>query len=174
MKIIIGNLISLGAACFLAASCISQDNRRVFWYQCLESLLIAAASVFFGSYAAVITMSLSALRNYLVSRGKYTRNVMLTFVIVSTTLGLLFNTRGWLGLMPVAATTEYAVCCYCIRGVLATKWSILINILLWVVYSFLILDFSTAISNSVMFFLDAAVIFRMYAARLHTKKSPQS
>lgn len=173
MRLVTGNVISMIAACFLAASCVSRDNRRVFLYQCMESLLIAVASIFFASYAAVITMSLSALRNYLVSCGKYSRGVMIAFVTVSTTLGIVFNMRGWLGLMPVLATTEYAVCCYCIRGVLATKWSILINILLWVIYSFLILDFSTAISNAVLFLLDAAVLVRMYHERHQARKPLQ-
>ena len=170
--LLIGNLISLVAAGFMAASCISQDNRRVFLYQSLECALIAVASVFFQSYAAVTTMILSALRNWFVAKNRYTRSVMIVFVIVTTVLGIAVNTRGLLGLMPVIATAEYAICCHYIRGVLATKYSILINVLLWVIYSFLVMDFSTAISDSVMLVLDTIVIIQMHRQRRKHSAQP--
>ena len=165
MNILIGNLISLVAACFLAASCISRNNRRVFAFQCMESLTVAVSSLFFASYAASVSMLLSALRNWLVSREKYTRPVMLFFLIVGVILGIAINVRGWLGLVPVIATAQYTLCCFYVKGVLTTKYSIAVNLLMWVVYSFLILDFSTAISNAVVLILDIGVIVKMHNER---------
>ena len=165
MNILIGNLISLVAACFLAASCISRNNRRVFAFQCMESLTVAVSSLFFASYAASVSMLLSALRNWLVSREKYTRPVMLFFLIVGVILGVAINVRGWLGLVPVIATAQYTLCCFYVKGVLTTKYSIAVNLLMWVVYSFLILDFSTAISNAIVLILDIGVIVKMHKER---------
>jgi len=165
MNILIGNLISLVAACFLAASCISRNNRRVFAYQCMESLTVAVSSLFFASYAASVSMLLSALRNWLVSREKYTRPVMLFFLIIGVILGIAINVRGWLGLVPVIATAQYTLCCFYVKGVLTTKYSIAVNLLMWVVYSFLILDFSTAISNAIVLVLDIGVIVKMHKER---------
>lgn len=167
MNILIGNLVALAAACFLAASCISRNNRRVFAYQCMESLTVAVSSLFFMAYAASVSMLLSALRNWLVSRGRYPKPVMLAFLAVGLVLGCAINVRGWLGLVPVIATAQYTLCCYYVKGVLATKYSIAANLLMWVVYSFMILDFSTAISNAVVLVLDIGVIIRM-----HREKSP--
>lgn len=165
MNILIGNLISLVAACFLAASCISRNNRRVFAYQCMESLTVAVSSLFFASYAASVSMLLSALRNWLVSREKYTKPVMLFFLIVGVILGIAINVRGWLGLVPVIATAQYTLCCFYVKGVLTTKYSIAVNLLMWVVYSFLILDFSTVISNAIVLILDIGVIVKMHKER---------
>ena len=165
MQILIGNLVSLVGACFLAASCISRNNRRVFGYQCMESVTIAISSLFFSAYAASVSMLLSALRNLLVSRGKYTRPVMFFFLIAGLIMGVAINVRGWLGLVPVIATAQYTLCCYYVKGVLTTKYSIAVNLLMWVVYSFLILDFSTAISNAIVLILDIGVIIKMHQER---------
>ena len=170
MNILVGNLVSLVAACFLAASCISRNNRRVFTYQCLESLTVAVSSIFFAAYAASASMLLSALRNWLVSREKYAKPVMFFFLIAGVIIGTAINVRGVLGLVPVIATAQYTLCCFYIKGVLATKYSIAVNLLMWVVYSFLILDFSTAISNAVVLILDIGVIIRMHKE----KKTPQT
>lgn len=170
MNILIGNLVSLVAACFLAASCISRNNRRVFTYQCMESLTVAVSSLFFTAYAASASMLLSALRNWLVSRGKYTKPVMLFFLIAGVVIGVAINVRGWLGLVPVIATAQYTLCCFYVKGVLTTKYSIAVNLLMWVIYSFLILDFSTAISNAIVLVLDIGVIIKMH----REKRTPQN
>ena len=131
---------------------------------------MAVSSIFFAAYAASASMLLSALRNWLVSREKYAKPVMFFFLIAGVIIGTAINVRGVLGLVPVIATAQYTLCCFYIKGVLATKYSIAVNLLMWVVYSFLILDFSTAISNAVVLILDIGVIIRMHKE----KKTPQT
>ena len=173
-NILLGNLISLAAACFMAASCISGDNRRVFFYQFMECAILAVSSVVFGSLSGALTMALSAARNLITSLGKLTRSLTLFFFLASTVGGLLINTRGIVGLLPVIATAEYTICSYCIRSVRGTKYSIFVNVLFWVVYSFLILDFSTAISDSVILCIDGAAIFRMHRAERRTRNTSET
>lgn len=168
-NIILGNLISLVAACFMAASCLARDNRRVFFCQFMECTILAASSVVFGSLSGAFTLTLSALRNLIVSRGKLTRPLMILFLLAAVVGGLLVNTRGAVGLLPVIATAQYTVCSYCIRSVKGTKYSIFVNVLFWVVYSFLILDFSTGISDSVILCIDGAAILRMHREEQQAK-----
>lgn len=52
MSIITGNIISLAAAAFLAASCVMKSRNGIFAMQFMNCALLAAASYFFGSYAA--------------------------------------------------------------------------------------------------------------------------
>lgn len=159
--IIIGNIISLCAAGFMVASCLVSDKRRVFLFQFLECSILAVASVFFGSLAGATTLILGALRNLVVARDKFTKPVMWFFLILVTVAGLWTNTKGLVGLLPVIATVEYTFCCYYVTGDRETKYSIFVNVLLWVIYSFLILDFSTAISDSIVLLVDTAAIFRL-------------
>ena len=82
-NVILGNLISLVAAGFMAASCLAKDNRRVFFFQFMECAILAVSSVVFGSLSAALTMALSAARNLIVSQGKLTRPLTLFFLLHS-------------------------------------------------------------------------------------------
>ncbi len=163
-NLIIGNIISLVAALFMAASCCVNDHRKVFTYQAVECALICVASVFFGSWAGVTTMALSATRNYLVSRDKFSHNLMLLFLVLVVALGLLANNRGLMGLIPIVATVEYTICCHYVKGIKAVKCSIFVNTLMWVVYSFMIMDFSTGLTDLTVLVIDVVSILRLHVA----------
>ena len=107
---IIGNILSFFAALFMVASCVVKRKQAVFFCQFLECALLAVASVFFGSLAGMTTLVLSAVRNLVVAKGRYTKPVMVAFVILTIVAGLLANTRGLVGLLPVLATVEYTIC----------------------------------------------------------------
>ncbi len=126
---IIGNILSFFAALFMVASCVVKRKQAVFFCQFLECALLAVASVFFGSLAGMTTLVLSAVRNLVVAKGRYTKPVMVAFVILTIVAGLLANTRGLVGLLPVLATVEYTICCHYIEGEMATKCSIFVNVL---------------------------------------------
>ncbi len=79
--------------------------------------------------------------------------MMTVFLILTIVAGVLANTRGLVGLLPVFATVEYTICCHYIVGEKATKCSIFVNVLLWVIYSFLICDLSTAVSDTIVLLL---------------------
>lgn len=151
--LIIGNGISFVAAIFMVASCVVKRKRTIFLCQFLECALLAVASVFFGSLAGMATLVLSAIRNLLVANDRYTKPMMTVFLILTIVAGVLANTRGLVGLLPVFATVEYTICCHYIVGEKATKCSIFVNVLLWVIYSFLICDLSTAVSDTIVLLL---------------------
>ena len=159
---IIGNILSFFAALFMVASCVVKRKQAVFFCQFLECALLAVASVFFGSLAGMTTLVLSAVRNLVVAKDRYTKPMMVAFVILTIVAGLLANTRGLVGLLPVLATVEYTICCHYIEGEMATKCRIFVNVLLWIVYSFLICDFSTAISDSIVLVVDTVAIVRLW------------
>ena len=53
-QILIGNIISFVSAMFMAASCLADTKYKIFFYQVLECLVLAVASVFFGSLAGAV------------------------------------------------------------------------------------------------------------------------
>ena len=161
MNIVIGNIISFFSALCMILSCCSKDMKKVFAYQFGECFLLAIASCFFGTFSAVITLLLCAIRNIIVAYNKFTKPLMIIFVILVSLFGILVNNRGIIGLLPVIATIEYTICCYFITDLKGTKISILVNLLIWVVYSFIILDFSTAILDSVIAIIDIIAIVKL-------------
>ena len=73
------------------------------------------------------TLVFSAIRDLLVANDRYTKPMMTVFLILTIVAGVLANTRGLVGLLPVFATVEYTICCHYIVGEKATKCSIFVN-----------------------------------------------
>ena len=81
----------------------------------------------FGALAGMTTLVFSAIRDLLVANDRYTKPMMTVFLILTIVAGVLANTRGLVGLLPVFATVEYTICCHYIVGEKATKCSIFVN-----------------------------------------------
>jgi hypothetical protein len=147
MFLIIGNILSFIAALFTLASCLTKKRDNVFYFQFMECSVLAVASYFFGAYAGITTLVISAVRNLTVAREKYNFAGMVIFTILVIISGAAANNRGFVGLLPVIATVQYTVCSYLIEGIKGTKYSIAVNVFMWIVYSFAILDISTGVSG---------------------------
>ena len=161
MFIIIGNCISFGAALFMVASCIVKQRHRVFQLQFIQCMLLTVASYFFQSYSGLIANFISGIRNILVAKGWFTKRIMILFLLISIVLGFVFNNRGWIGLLPIIANIQFAICCYTFTSLLGTKYSIWVNVVLWIIYSFLIFDFATGISDSVVLIVNSISIWKI-------------
>ncbi len=148
-NIIIGNIISFIAAIFMAISCAVKKRKTIFYLQALNCFVLAVASVFFGAYAGITTLIISTLRNLIVAHDKYTKPVMYVFLVLTVILGVIANNRGFIGLLPVIATVQYTLCLNLSKGLLFTRISIFVNTAIWVTYSFIIRDFSTACMDSI-------------------------
>lgn len=160
--ILIGNIISFIAALFMAASCMATTKYKIFFYQLMECLILAIASIILGSYAGALTLILCAIRNLIIAKDHFSKTIMWFFVILTIITGLWVNNLGFIGLIPIFATVEYTICCHYITSIKGTKYSIFVNILLWIIYSFMIYDFSTAISDCILLIVDTIAIVRIY------------
>lgn len=154
--ILIGNALSFLAAMFLFLSSILKRKDKIFIFQFFECVTLAVASFFFGAYAGISTLLLSAVRNVLIAKNKFGKTLMYVFLLLTLTLGIITNNRGAVGLMPVIATIQITVCGCVFEGIIETKISIAINTVIWVVYSFIIKDYSTGIIDSIV--LAAAIV----------------
>lgn len=157
-NLIIGNIISFISAIFLGISCYAKDRKKIFTFQLFNCATYAAASYFFGTYAAITSLALCSLRSILIMKDKYTKTSAYILAASVIVLGLITNNRGFVGLLPVIASVEYNLCCYYITDPHLTRYSILINELIWVIYAFIIKDFSTGISDIIIMIVDITAI----------------
>ena len=146
----IGNLISLAASGFMIASCLTHKREAVFRLQFFQCLLLGVSSWFLNSYSGIAANLISGPRNLAVTRGRFDAKTMTGFLIASVVLGVLVNNRGWIGYLPVVANLQFAFCAYALTSLKGTKLSIALNVLIWIVYSFLVCDLATGISDSVV------------------------
>ena len=149
INIIIGNIISLAAACFTAASTFLHKRRTVYLCQVWQCILLAVASIFFRSYAGITTLVLCAVRNVFIMKEKYTGKLCAVFFVLVGVAGLISNNRGFIGLIPVFATLLYTVGAYVAKKEITIKWNIMANLILWGIYEAAIMDYASLISDLV-------------------------
>ena len=131
---------------------------KKFSFQLMDCLLLAIAQLIFGVPSGAVALFLGVLRNLCIILGRYNLFAMISFSCATLILCLVANSSGLLGAIPILATLLLTVGMYYARGIIATKTVIFINLILWSVYSFLIFDFATGISNAVSAIICAITI----------------
>lgn len=159
-NLIIGNIISAIAAIFTAKSSYDKDRWHIYFDQVLQCLLLAIASIFFNSYAGIVTLLVCAVRNLLLAYDKFDKKYYIASVILLLGLGLYVNNRGVIGYIVIAANIIYTIGCYYTKKELSIKINIAIDMIMWIIYEFLILDIPSLIADSIALFVAVFAIFR--------------
>ena len=147
-NIFFGNTFSLAASVFLCLSAAASGRRETYLFQVGECAFLLVAQLFFGQLGAAAVMIFSIVRNLLLTFDKYNNAWMLVLFVFTGYFGLKINTGGVVGLIPVIATMVYTLSSKLAKSRVNVKIALLLNLFLWVAYSFLIKDYVTAGMNS--------------------------
>ena len=159
--IIIGNIISFIAALFMALASWSRDIKRVYIYQAVECTLLSVASIFFSSWSGIASLLLCAVRNMLSAYNKLTKKILIIMLVILVFIGLFINNRGAIGWIAVAATMLYTFGACFFHNELLIKINILINLVLWIIYDIIIMDFSSCGMDSIVLIVTIFAILRV-------------
>ena len=160
-RILIGNLISACASGCLAASCVVNDKKRAYFFQMMESLLLTVSACFFGVWSSMSTQAIGTVRNGLVMKEKFTTPIMAVCTLLTVGIGVAVNNRGLIGLIPVAATVQLTLCNYYVKSLRGVKVSFLVNVILWTIYSYCILDIAYGTASAVIAVLTVISLARL-------------
>lgn len=149
LNIVIGNIISLIAGIVLILSMWVNDEKAAYKYQFLNAFILMISSLFFFSWTGVTTMAIAAARNAMVYKDRLTINWTIIFIIISIVLGLLVNTMGVIGLLPIVAIVQITLCNYYLKSIKTIKAGFIINSAIYVVYFLAIFDISSAVIESI-------------------------
>ena len=127
LNIVIGNVISLIAGIFIILSMWVNDEKQAYKYQFLNAFILMISSVFFFSWTGVTTMAIAASRNAMVYKDKLTLNWTIFFIVISVVLGLLVNTLGFIGLLPIIAIIQITLCNYYLKTIKTIKMGFILN-----------------------------------------------
>jgi hypothetical protein len=144
LNIVIGNVISLIAGVFIILSMWVNDEKQAYKYQFLNAFILIISSVFFFSWTGVVTMAIAASRNAMVYFDRLTFKWTMFFIAVSVVLGLLVNTMGLVGILPIIAIIQLSLCNYYLKTIKPIKISFIVNSAIYVVYFLAIWDISSA------------------------------
>ena len=160
-NIVIGNFISLIAGIFIILSMWVNDEKQAYKYQFLNAFILMISSVFFFSWTGVTTMAIAAARNAMVYKDRLTMNWTVFFIVISVVLGLLVNTMGIVGLLPVIAIVQITLCNYFLKSIKPIKVSFIVNSAIYVIYFLAIYDFSSAVIESITALIGLISLFRL-------------
>lgn len=160
-NIVVGNGISFVAGIFLIVSYYVNDVKKAYKYQFLNAFVLAISSIFFLSWTGVTTLAIASARNAMVYKDKLTLNWTIFFLVISVVLGVLVNSRGFVGLLPVIAIVQITICNYLLKSIRSIKLSFIINSLLYIVYFFAILDFTSAAAEIITVVIGAVSLIKL-------------
>ena len=161
LNIVIGNVISLIAGVFIILSMWVNDEKQAYKYQFLNAFVLIISSVFFLSWTGVTTMAIAATRNLMVYKDRLTFNWTIFFIVISVVLGLLVNTMGFVGLLPIIAIVQITLCNYYLKTIKLIKISFIVNSAIYIIYFLTILDFSSAIIESITALIGVIALFML-------------
>ena len=165
MNYYIATALSVVTAIFTMAAAWVPDKRKSFVLQTAQCMVYAAASYFYGVYSTIPSMILCAGRNWLISKEKFTTAVCVPFCIVAGALGIISNNAGFVGYISVFATIEFSVGLCIFKSLIASKWNILFNLAVWILYDCLILDFASLVMDGIAAGVTVAAIVRIMKVR---------
>ena len=163
-RFLFANALSLVAALFMCLAAVAGRRRLVYFYQSADCVFLLLAQLIFGYPSSALMLGLGAVRNLLVSRSRYSFRLMTVFLILTVALSAASGGIFSLSVLPLFATVLMTLAPIYAVGILSTKLFLMTTQLIWVIYSVLIFDIATAVSNSVAALLALASILQ-YALR---------
>lgn len=150
-SLIIGNLSSLLAMGTDALSSAQKTTKRVLWVQNLSQLIYCIGAFLLGGYSGCVQNVVSIIRNIVAIKQVSKKWIEWTLTALGVVLGLVFNTIGWVGLLPVIANLQYTLVVFRFkRNERALKISFLASALMFSVFSGAILNIVGVFTNLIV------------------------
>lgn len=167
VNIIIGNGISFIAGIFLILSMIVNDEKRAYKHQFMNAFVLMISSFFFYSWTGVTTMAIAATRNMMVYKDRLTLKWTIFFIVLSVVLGLMVNTMGFIGLLPIIAIVQITICNYMLKQIKWIKFSFIVNEFFYIVYFLAIYDFSSSVIEIITALIGLGSFFKLIRDEKH-------
>ena len=108
-SLIIGNLCSLAAMITDAISASRKTSKGVLFVQTISQVFYVFGSIVLKGYSAAVQNAVSIFRNVAAIKGSESKLIQWILVIAGVVLGIAFNNRGAIGLLPVIGNLEYSI-----------------------------------------------------------------
>lgn len=122
----------------------------ILW-QAINAIFYGLSNLFLGAYSAVVTNILTLFRNTLQVRNKLDRNFTIIICFLMAIVGVIFNNRTWLGLLPIFASVSYTICVYVLKSAQQMRIALVVNLFQWMIIDFLVKSYP-------MFIMDIIII----------------
>ena len=156
--LIIGNICSLLAMITDSVSSSRKTAKGVLLVQCLSQTIYCAGAIALKGYSAAVQNVVSMFRNIFAIRGGKSKAIEWILIAMGVLLGVVFNNRGFYGLLPVLANLEYTIAVFKYKDdEKALKIAFMICTILFMIFNAVILNFVGLIANVIV--IVSTVIF---------------
>jgi len=160
-NLIIGNLCTLLAMGSNAFSATRKTVKGVLLTQNLSQVIYCISAIVLSGYSAAVQNVVSIVRNFAASRNIRSRVLQWTLAIAGVVLGVVFNNRGLVGLLPVIGNFQYTLAIFRVQNnEQALKISFLISVASYVVFNGVIYNFVGVVSDLFVVVTTAVVLIR--------------
>ena len=172
LELIIGNACSLLAMCTDAISSWAKSAKKMLLAQCLSQGIYCIGAIVLKGYSAAVQNVISLARNLFATRKKALPVVEWILIALGVILGLYFNNRSYLGLLPVVANLQYALAILFFKdNEQLLKISFFIDVLLLGIFNTVILNLVGTVSNIIVMVMTMiAIIKAARQKRTHAKQ----
>ena len=127
----------------------------------ISQVFYAAGSIILKGYSSTAQNIVAILRNLAAMKGTKNKIIEWLLIILGVVLGAVFNNRGLLGWLPIIANLEYSIAVFRFRNnEKGLKIAFILNMLMYSVFSFVILNYVGAAANIFVAVTTAVSMFR--------------
>lgn len=145
--VIIGNLFSLCATVTDSISGTRKKHSEMMAVQIISQFFYAASSIALKGYSSTMQNVVAVFRNYAAIKNVKSKVLEWTLILAGVVLGIMFNNRGLLGLLPVVANFEYSIAVFRLKdNETALKIAFIANMLMYVVFHYVTLNYVGVVS----------------------------
>lgn len=144
VQIIIGNVIALIASIFMVLAGLQKDKKRILFIQVIQIALSVISNLVLGGYTGAIINTICCIRDILCYKDKLGIKEKIIIIIFSVGLSIAFNNLGWIGFLPVIATTVYIIFMNT-KNVVKFKMLIIFSMIMWLLYDLYIKSYTSSV-----------------------------
>ena len=144
-----------------AASSTRKKRNQILAIQCASQVFYAAGSFILKGYSSTVQNAVSVLRNIAAMKKIKYKIIEWTLVALGVVLGIVFNNRGILGYLPIAANLEYSIAVFTFRdSERMIKAAFLVNAVMYMIFNLVIMNYVGAIANVVVIVTTAIFLIK--------------
>ena len=149
--IIVGNILSLCAMISDSISGTRKKHSQIMAVQIVSHSFYGASSIVLKGYSSTVQNVVAVFRNLAAMKNIKSKVLEWILILAGVVLGIVFNNRGLLGWLPIIANLEYSICVFKFKeNEKALKLAFIINMVMYAVFSVVIMNYVGTISCSVI------------------------
>lgn len=150
-NIIIGNLCPLLAMGTNAISSTRKTAKGMLLFQSLSQVIYFGCALILRGYSAAVQNVVSIIRNMVAIKNIKSKVIEWVLIVLGVILGIVFNNRGIMGLIPVLGNLQYTLAIFYLKdNEKLFKLSFLLSLIGFVIFNLAIFNFVGAIADAVV------------------------